>query len=128
MEIYRQAGHAENRREVEALAVIISKGIKDKPFRGIGSRTKRSQRNRFQKTVGGYYAEWIERKKPPVVRAGLERDYKEHFNRYILGRFKNVALVDLSPRLLEDFRAYLLNERGLAIKSVRNIIDASFRA
>jgi integrase len=62
------------------------------------------------------------------VRAGLERDDKEHFARYILPRFRTVALVDVTPRLLEEFRAYLLNERGLAIKSVRNVIDASFRA
>ena len=53
------------------------------------------------------------------MRAGLERDDKEHFARYILPRFRTVALADVTPRLLEEFRAYLLNERGLAIKSVR---------
>lgn len=80
------------------------------------------------KTIGDYYAEWILRKTPPVVRAGLERDYKDHFNRYILPKFRNVAVAELSSRLLEDFRAYLLTERGLALKSVRNIIGATFRA
>ena len=71
---------------------------------------------------------WIERKKPPVVRPGLERDYKEHFNRYILPKFEDVTFRELTPPLLAAFRSYLLQERDLSIKSVRNIIDASFRA
>ena len=66
-------------------------------------------------------------KVPPVVRLGLARDYKEHYTRYIAGKFKAVALVNVTPRLLEEFRAYLLNERGLSLKSSPNIIDASFR-
>src|SRR5438309_961959 len=118
----------ENRREVEALAIIISKGIREKTFSLDWFQDEAEQHKPDSKTVGGYYLEWIERKKPPVVRAGLERDYKDHFRRYILPRFQTVALVDLTPRLLEDFRAYLINERGLSIKSVRNVIDASFRA
>jgi len=119
---------AENRREVEALAVIISKGIREGSFSWDWFQDEADAAKPDLKTIGGYYAEWILRKTPPVVRAGLERDYKDHFNRYILPKFRNVAVVDLSPRLLEDFRAYLLNERGLSIKSVRNVIDASFRA
>jgi hypothetical protein len=89
-----------NRREVEALAVIISKGIKEKTFSWDWFQDESEQQKPDNKTVGGYYSEWIERKKPPVVRAGLERDYKEHFNRYILPRFGTVALVDVTPRLL----------------------------
>jgi hypothetical protein len=46
--------------------------------------------------------------RPPVVRAGLERDYRDHFNWYILGKFEKVALVDVTPRALIEFRAYLL--------------------
>src|SRR5580765_6653587 len=76
---------SENRRDVEALAVIISQGIKAKTFYWNWFQDEAAEQKPDSKTVGGYYAEWIERKKPPVVRAGLERDYKEHFNRYILG-------------------------------------------
>jgi len=118
----------ENRHEVEALAVIISKGIREGTFSLDWFQDEAEEKRPVKETVGSYYAQWIERKKPPVVRAGLERDYKEHFNRYILPRFRTVALGELSPTLLENFRAYLLHERGLAVKSVRNIIDASFRA
>jgi integrase len=118
----------ENRREVEALAVIISKGIREGTFSWDWNQDEGKSAKPDPTTIGGYYAEWILRKTPPVVRAGLERDYKDHFNRYILPKFRAVAVVDLSPRLLEDFRAYLLTERGLALKSVRNIVGASFRA
>jgi integrase len=37
-------------------------------------------------------------------------------------------LIDVTPLRSDEFRAYLLNERGLSLKSCRNIIDASFRA
>jgi integrase len=117
-----------NREELEELAKIISRGIKNKTFSLEWFQEEARAEKPNNKTIGGYYVEWIERKKPPVVRAGLERDYREHFNRYILPKFKNVALVDVTPRKLDEFRAYLLNERGLSLKSCRNIIDASFRA
>src|SRR5215813_7002121 len=71
-----------NRREVEALAIIISKGIKEKTFSWNWFQDEAAQQKPDKKTIGAYYSEWIQRKKPPVVRAGLERDYKEHFNRY----------------------------------------------
>ena len=75
--------------------------------------------------MGAYFKKWIEGKKPPAVRAGLERDYREHFRRYILPHFENVKLKDVEPRKLLDFRTYLTGERGLKMKSARTIIDAS---
>src|ERR1044071_688422 len=66
-----------NRREVEALAVIISKGIRDKTFSWDWFQEEETEKKPDRKTIGGYYAEWIERKTPPIVRAALERDYKE---------------------------------------------------
>jgi integrase len=118
----------DNRRSVDALAVIISDAITKGTFSldWFQEEEKREEPNR--QTVGGYYLEWIKRMRPPVVRAGLERDYKDHFNWYILGKFEKVALVDVTPRALIEFRAYLLNERGLSLKSCRNVIDGSFRA
>ena len=79
-------------------------------------------------TIGEYYGIWIERKKPPIVRKGLERDYREHFARYILPKFEDTRWADLTPAMLDAFRSYLLTEKGLSLKSCRNIIDASFRA
>lgn len=79
-------------------------------------------------TVGEYYRIWIERKKPPFVRKGLERDYRDQFRLYILPKFESVLLADLSPALLDAFRSYLIHETGLSPKSTRNVIDATFRA
>ncbi len=81
----------------------------------------------IEQTVGAYFKKWIEGKKPPAVRMGLERDYREHFRRYILPQFESVKLKDVQPRTLLDFRTYLTGERGLKMKSARTIIDASFR-
>ncbi len=78
--------------------------------------------------VGEYYRIWIERKKPPMVRAGLARDYREHFQRYILPAFEATSWAEVSAASLEAFRSYLVAERQLSIKSAKNIINASFRA
>jgi len=118
---------AENRKYVDALAAVISNAIDDGSFSLDWFQDSEAEKPNPQ-TVGGYFAAWIERKKPPLIRAGLERDYREHFARYILPRFRNVALCDVTVLRLEEFRSYLLNERGLALKSCRNIIGASFRA
>ena len=78
-------------------------------------------------TVGKFYREWIERKKPPFVRPALERDYRQQFNQYILPKYADTKLRDVDLTLLEDFRIYLNKEGGLSQKSCRNIIDGTFR-
>jgi len=79
-------------------------------------------------TVGQYFQGWIERKKPPFVRPALERDYRQQYNNYIKGRFEYTKLADVDLPSLEKFRIYLREERGLSLKSCRNIIDGTFRA
>ena len=58
----------------------------------------------IEQTVGAYFKKWIEGKKPPAVRMGLERDYREHFRRYILPQFESVKLKDVQPRTLFRFQ------------------------
>jgi len=124
----------DNRKLVEAKAVLIGREIKTGVFDYLkwfpeGNRAEELKpKTAAPKTIGEYYRIWIERKKPPLVRPGLERDYKEHFKRYILPKFEDVTLAELTPALLEAFRSYLLQERELALKSVSNIINANFRA
>jgi integrase len=120
----------ENRQLVEAKAILITREIKNRKFDYLKSFPKGNKAEELnpKATIGEYYRVWIERKKPPVVRPGLERDYKEHFKRYILPKFEDVSFAELIPALLEAFRSYLIQERELSVKSVRNIIDASFRA
>jgi integrase len=79
-------------------------------------------------TVGEYYRDWIERRKPPFVRPGLHHDYVRQFRRYILPNFEMKRLVDVDLTALDVFRASLNQVGGLSLKSCRNIIDGTFRA
>lgn len=129
----------ENRRLVEARALLINAEIAAGRFdylrhfpEGNRARAQKPAEDRetlrMPSTVGEYYQVWIERKKPPMVRAGLARDYRDQFRRYILPIFESTNLSDLTPALLDSFRSYLVGEKGLAVKSAKNIINASFRA
>jgi hypothetical protein len=69
-----------------------------------------------------------ERKKSPFVRKGLARDYRDHFRLYILPKFQQTAVDEVTPALLDAFRSHLIHNKGLSIKSARNVIDATFRA
>ncbi len=126
-----------NRKRVEARAVLISEEMENGTFDYLKRFPEGNKAEQFKpkdetdekpQTVGEYFRVWIESKKPPAVRKGLERDYRDQFRRYILPQFEPVNLMDVSPRKLVDFRTYLLEERGLSLKSCRTIIDASFRA
>ncbi len=103
----------ENRKDLEAQARLISREIKQGIFDYLkwfpeGNRSQLFKPKTQPLTVGQYFRKWIEGKKPPIVRPGLERDYREHFKRYILPRFEYTKISDITPRLLEDFRTYLL--------------------
>jgi integrase len=78
-------------------------------------------------TVRRYYDEWIAGKVVPDVRASLARDYRAHFKRYILDVLGDTPLDELALPHLEDLRL-TLRKRGLAEKSIRNVIDCSLRA
>ncbi len=79
-------------------------------------------------TVRKFYEEWIEKKKPPFVRVSLQRDYQQNFQRNILPFMGDLELKSVTVDTLESFRIYLVNERKLAVKTARNIIDGSLRA
>ena len=126
-----------NRQRLEARAVLINEEMENGTFNYLTWFPEGNKADLFKpkdetanspQTVGEYFRVWIESKKPPAVRKGLERDYREHFKRYILPQFEAVSLKEVLPRKLLDFRTYLTDERGLKMKSARTIIDASFRA
>ena len=79
-------------------------------------------------TVRKFYEEWIEKKKPPFVRLSLQRDYQQHFKTNILPFMGDMELNAVTVDTLESFRLYLVDERGLALKTARNIMDGSLRA
>jgi len=79
-------------------------------------------------TVREFYEDWIEKKKPPFVRVSLERNYRQDFQRNILPFMGDTELNRVSVDTLERFRIHLVNERRLALKTARNIVDGSLRA
>ena len=123
-----------NREKMEARAVLMSEEIENGTFNYLkwfpdGNKAHLFKpKSMWPEIIGEYYKVWIERKKPPIVRAGLERDYRDQFRLYILPKFETTKLAELTPATLDAFRSYLLHEKGLSLKSVRNVIDASFRA
>jgi hypothetical protein len=78
-------------------------------------------------TVGEFYDRWIETKVEPLYRRATVKAYQGDFRRYILPAFKHIRLAALTTKHLNEFRLELLR-RGLAVKTVRNILDATFRA
>jgi integrase len=127
-----------NRVKAEARAVLISEEIENGTFDYLkwfpeGNKAelfkpKQTERDAFARTVSEYYADWIERKKPPFIRPGLHHDYTRQFRRYILPNFGETRLVDVDLTKLDVFRASLNRVMGLSLKSCRNIIDGTFRA
>src|SRR5262245_43891790 len=77
-------------------------------------------------TVKDYFDSWIETKVEPIVRWTWIRDVKQHFRTHILPDFakKHFSAVTLGE--LRRLQAKLI-AKGLSIKTVRNIIDSSFR-
>jgi hypothetical protein len=74
------------------------------------------------------YAEtrWLPSKAPGFVRRSRLRDYRRHL-RHILAHVGDVLLADLNPAHLEQVRR-ALREHGLAVKTIRNVVDGTFRA
>lgn len=110
---------------------FYNRSLRTKTKREASARLKQYNEGKFNlmptPTVGEFYQGWIDKKVPPLVRHSQVRDYKQAFRAYILPRFKDVSLSDIGTKELTAFQVELLN-KGLAVKTARNIIDASFRA
>ena len=128
-----------NKERLQARCVLISEAMKSFSFKdwylkwfpdGKRARelTPRATSEKAVQTVGEFYRNWIERKKPPFVRPGLHYDYERQFRKYILPKFEEAQLSEITLPVLEAFRSYLNIEAGLSLKSCRNIIDGTFRA
>jgi integrase len=121
-----------NRAKLEARARVISDEMKTGTFdylrwfpRGhLAGQFGPVERSRVM--LHEYADTWLARKEPPLVRASLGKTYTKHL-RHILPAFRHMSLSDVTPAALERFRQELL-KKGLAVKTVRDIIDATFRA
>ncbi len=89
-------------------------------------------------TVKEYYDEWIKRKQPPFVRTATNRDYRQNMTRSVLPVAVKIGagsprpigellVTDVTAKILQQLQEKLVG-RGLSIKTVRNIMDSSFRA
>ena len=129
-----------NRAKAEGKAVEISEEIKARTFNYLKWFPKGNKALEFGAkpdvpvevakplTVRKFYEEWIEKKKPPFVRLSLQRDYQQSFKKDILPFMGDMELNSITVDTLESFRIYLVNERGLALKTAKNVVDGSLKA
>jgi integrase len=122
-----------NRKFIEAKALIINREMKAGHFSYIehfpaGNRAREFEPEKPKPvTVGRYFETWIQTKVEPITRWAQILTYRQHFNAYILPRFKRKLITEVTQGALEELRVQLL-ERGLAVKTCRNVINASFRS
>ena len=129
-----------NRAYVEGLGRVISDAMERGTFsldwfEETNKTTQRKEEDGRPETVGEYFRVWIQRQRPPLVRPHLERDYREHFERYILPKFANTPLRGVTPSMIEALRSYLIHDwknrntgKPLSLKSAKNVIGGSLRA
>ena len=84
----------ENRALVKADAIRISREMKAGRFdylKWFPARDNAAARRASGQdpTIREYYDSWILQKKPPLVRKSLERDYRQVFNRYLAGVWRD---------------------------------------
>jgi hypothetical protein len=60
-------------------------------------------------TVQEYFDKWIDTKIEPLFRRAQVRDYTQHFNAYILPKFKAMRLAAMGTGDLVEFRVELPN-------------------
>lgn len=58
----------------------------------------------------------------------LQRDYQQSFKKDILPFMGDMDLNSITTDTLENFRIYPVNERGLALKTAKNVVDGSLKA
>ena len=130
---------SKNRQRMEARAVLMSEEIERGEFDYLKWFPNGNKADEFRpktsaleqkkpQTVKEFYEEWITKKKPPLVRRSLEREYQHHFNCYILPFMGELELSAVTVDTLEYFRLNLIDEHELSVKTARNVIDGSLRA
>jgi integrase len=83
-------------------------------------------------TVRAYYARWIDRQRPPLVRASTATRNRLAFDNVLLALVGDLRLNEIRPTTLLELRAKLLERkwagRSIGVKAVRNFIDWHLRA
>ncbi len=110
----------------------MAKSLKTKVRRIAEAKLNQYIRGKFRidggLTVGEYYEEWIrEKENDPMLRKSLKRSYRQHFTCYVLSDFQQQSLEGVDAACLSACSAALC-AKGISRKTVRNILDGSFRA
>jgi integrase len=123
----------ENRRKVEARAQVISDEIEAGTFNYLrwfphGNKVDLVRPKAEAAPVGvrEYAERWLPQKSSGFVRKSRVRDYRRHL-KHILPVVGDLLLADVRLTVLERLR-HRLHERGLSVKTIRNIVDGTFRA
>lgn len=120
-----------NRKLLEAQAVLIDEEIKRGAFNYLkwfphGNKAAFFDRQRAPaRTVQEFYDQWIQDKKPPFVRKSRERDYRQHYERYLKSWFGPRALSSIG---IADLTAFRSSTEGLKVKTVKNVLGGTLRA
>ena len=126
-----------NRVKAEAQAVLISEQMETGDFDYLkwfpgGNRAHLfrtlPERKVEPEIIRKAYEEWILDKKPPFVKKSREIKYREHFSAYILPMHGDVYLHEYSVRHIRELRIHLVDEKGLSLKTAKNVIAATLRA
>jgi integrase len=80
------------------------------------------------RTIRQYYAEWIASKIPPLVKKSRARHYKSHFDVHILPFQGDIELSKYGIPEIRKMLVYLTTDKGLSVKSAKNVLNASLRA
>lgn len=124
-----------NRAKIEARARVISDEMKAGAFdylrwfpHGNKAHVLQPKAPALSTMTVREYAEqhWLPQKTPGFVRKSRTRDYRRHLV-HIARLAGDVLLSDVTVGLLERVRRGL-HDRGLAVKTIRNIVDGTFRA
>lgn len=131
-----------NRKLLEARALLISKEIQDGTFDYLkwfpeGNKAK-LLRERLapatRHTIQSYGETekskevWLKDKRPPFVKKTRARNYRTHLNSHILPLLGHHNLDSFAFTHLVDFRNALVSERGVSVKTAKNIIEGTLRA
>ncbi len=129
----------ENRRRLEPLRHVIGKVVdmgKDPlPYliEHLPAPAVVESSDALVQTVRDYFKDWYAAS-VPHVRPALERDYRRHFENFILPELGDLDIAELRPRDVRMLQAKLLSQvsektgKPLSVKYVRNIILGSLAA
>ena len=127
-----------NRRLIEARAVLISEEMEKGTFDYLKRFPEGNKAHEFRPkdaaveskplTVRKYYEEWIQDKMPPLVRKSLAKKYRSHFRAYILVKYGDTYLDSFKFEQIRALRTELVTNKGLSVKTAKNVISGTLRA